>query len=136
MKKNNELPTPTVEEAPNPFSQAGEELALMESEGLLPETFDIRAACADKEFASLVQQFPVEAAVRIYDAEQRAARAEQDAKEKVQTELKKRGSLPRPQRGDSGISATPNYMAMSSDSFRNLESAMRAASRNGSRIKI
>lgn len=134
MKKNTPLPTETQQ--PNPFREAGEQLARMEKEGLLPQTFDLQAACADREFALLIEQYSTEAAVRIYDAEQRAALAEQNAKEKLQSQMQRRNALPKPQRGDSGISATPDYMSMSSEAFRNLESNLKKAAHRGSRVKI
>lgn len=135
MKKNTKLPAMEAE-TKNPFSKAGEQLAQMEADGLLPEGFDLEAACADREFAVLVQQFPIEAAVRIYDAEQRLKDADKNAVEKVQSDLRRRGSLPKPQRGNGAIAASPNYMAMSSEAFRAFENNLKAAARNGGKIKI
>ena len=45
-------------------------------------------------------------------------------------------ALPKSQRTDRAVSATPNYMAMSGESFRALEQQYRNAARNGRRVHI
>lgn len=132
---------PTVTE--NPFTEIGNALAALEEQGKLPEGFDLEAACSDPTFAALVQEFEPYAAVRIYDAEQRAARAEsaqadaeKTAMQKMTEQLSARNALPRSQKPNHSIPAHPDYRTMSSASFKKLEEQLRTAARNGRKINI
>ncbi|MDO4544322.1 MAG: hypothetical protein Q4C01_07190 [Clostridia bacterium] len=136
MKRNKEAIERQDAAIGNPFAEAGERLSQMEAEGALPEGFELRAACQDREFALLVQEFPVEAAVRIYAAEKRAEEAERNAVERVRSQLKSRDALPKSQRGGGSIAATPDYMSMSSEAFRSLEKNLKSAARRGAKPKI
>lgn len=137
-----ETPTePTVTE--NPFTEIGNTLAALEEQGRLPESFDLETACSDPTFAALVQEFEPYAAVRIYDAEQRAAQAEsaladaeKTAMQKMTEQLNARNALPRSQKPNQRISAQPDYRNMSSASFKKLEEQLKTAARNGMKIKI
>jgi len=115
------------------FTQA---LAAMEAEGELPEGFDLRNACADREFAELLLEYPIEAAVRIYAAEQRAAAAEENARAAAARKMQQRAGLPRMSRAGGAVSAQPDYMSMSSEEFRKLEQQLKQASRAGRSVRI
>ncbi|MBQ6234952.1 MAG: hypothetical protein IJK54_03475, partial [Clostridia bacterium] len=108
----------------------------MEREGALPEGFDLAAAVKDRAFAELLREFEPKAAVRIYAAERRAEEAEQNAKAHLGEKMQAQRALPKSQRTDRAVSATPNYMAMSGESFRALEQQYRNAARNGRRVHI
>lgn len=137
-RKMNPDPTyaPMASEQDNPFFEAGQTLAVMESEGTLPEGFDLEAACSDPKFAALVQEFPVGAAVRIYSAEQRAEQAEEQALKTVSERMTARKALPRSTHANQPIAATPDYMAMSPEAFKKLEEQLKTAARSGRKMKI
>lgn len=118
------------------FLELTKALAAMEAAGELPENFDLRAACADREFAELLLEFPTEAAVRIYAAEQRAAAAEENAKSSVMKKLQQRSALPKMSRAGGAVSAQPDYMSMSSEEFRKLEQQLKQAARMGHAVRI
>ena len=120
----------------NPFLEAGQTLAAMESEGTLPEGFDLEQACGDPKFAELIEAFPVEAAVRIYDAERRAEEAEQTALEQMSSRVSARKALPRSTTANRTTAITPDYRTMSSESFRKLEEQLKQAARNGKKMKL
>ena len=115
------------------FTQA---LAAMEAEGGLPEGFDLRKACGDREFAELLLEYPMEAAVRIYAAEQRAVAAEENARAAAARKMQQRAGLPRMSRAGGAVSAQPDYMSMSSEEFRKLEQQLKQASRAGRAVRI
>ena len=126
-------PKATAQEE-NPFVEAANALVEMEREGMLPEGFDLEAAVKDRAFAQLLQEFEPKAAVRIYAAERRADEAEQNAKARMSEKLQAQRALPKSQRTDRAVSATPNYMSMSKEAFRMLEQQYRDAARNGKRV--
>lgn len=129
-------PTQEATTQENPFAQAAQELAALYNAGSLPEGFDLETACSDRAFAELLRAFEPLAAVRIYDAEQRAAQAEQTAKQRMTEQVTARNALPRPTKANAAVSATPDYMGMSQEAFRALENQFKSAARSGSRTKI
>lgn len=93
-----------------------EELATMD----LPEGFDLAAAGADIEFAKLLLQYPTDAAVRIYAAEQRAQSAASEAEKAPQQladKLRARAEVPQSSRS-SLVPGPPNYRAMTTQEFK------------------
>lgn len=135
-KQQAETAPEPVEREDNPFVEAANALVEMEREGVLPEGFDLAAAVKDRAFAELLREFEPKAAVRIYAAERRAEEAEQNAKAHLGEKMQAQRALPKSQRTDRAVSATPNYMAMSGESFRALEQQYRNAARNGRRVHI
>lgn len=143
-KETKMAPMPEAEPAPseetvsadNPFAEAANELIALADEGALPEGFDLETACGDANFAALLQEYPTAAAVRIYDAEQRAKSAYQDAMESLMEKLNARNALPKSTRPARAIAPTPDYMAMSGADFRALENKIKAAARSGKRITL
>ena len=115
------------------FMEIVQELAALEAGGKLPEDFDLQSACADPAFASLML---AAAAVRVYLAERRADRAEQEARDSVAARMQQRGSLPRMSRAGGLVSAEPDYMSMSGAEVRTLEQQLKQASRNGRTVRI
>lgn len=115
------------------FTQA---LAAMAAEGELPEGFDLEAACSDRAFIELLMELPAEAAVRVYAAEQRAAEAEEKAKNAVARKMQQRSGLPKMSRAGGAIAAQPDYMSMSSEEFRKLEQQLKQAARAGRSVRI
>ena len=137
FRKQQTEPAPKAEaQEENPFVEAAQALVEMEREGSLPEGFDLEAAVKDRAFAALLQEFEPKAAVRIYAAERRAEEAEETAKARMSEKLQAQKALPKSQRTDRAVSATPNYMAMSKEAFRALEQQYRNAARNGRRVHI
>ena len=137
FRKQQTEPAPKAEaQEENPFVEAAQTLVEMEREGSLPEGFDLEAAVKDRAFAALLQEFEPKAAVRIYAAERRAEEAEETAKARMSEKLQAQKALPKSQRTDRAVSATPNYMAMSKEAFRALEQQYRNAARNGRRVHI
>ena len=120
----------------NPFTEAATALVEMEREGTLPEGFDLQSAAQDAAFAELLNEFEPKAAVRIYAAEQRAEDAEKNAKARMSERIKAQKALPKSQRTDRAVTATPDYMSMSAEAFRTLEQQMRSAAHNGRRVQI
>ena len=137
FRKQQTEPAPKAEaQEENPFVEAAQALVEMEREGSLPEGFDLEAAVKDRAFAALLQEFEPKAAVRIYAAERRAEEAEETAKARMSEKLQAQKALPKSQRTDRAVSATPNYMAMSKEAFRTLEQQYRNAAKNGRRVHI
>ncbi|MBQ1820321.1 MAG: hypothetical protein II117_01830 [Clostridia bacterium] len=123
-------------EAENPFIEAAQALVEMESNGELPEGFDLETAVQDRAFAALLQEFEPKAAVRIYAAERRADDAENSVKTRMSERARSRGALPKSQRTDRAVAPAPDYMAMSKEAFSALEQQYRNAAHNGKRIHI
>ncbi|MCL2695270.1 MAG: hypothetical protein FWE69_02975 [Clostridiales bacterium] len=144
FKKQTEEPLPPFETqeaeqnvpAENPFSEIGVKLVQMEQEGRLPEGFDLETACQDKAFAELVLEMEPEAAIRVWAAEKKAENAMQEALDMVQKRLTTRNALPKQTRTTGAVSAEPDYNSMSPEAFRTLENQLRAAARNGKKMKI
>ena len=134
-KQQNAAPEPDVQQE-NPFREAALALVEMEREGELPEGFDLESAVKDRAFAQLLNEFEPKAAVRVYAAERRADEAEEQAKVRMSEKLMAQKALPKSQRTDRGVSATPDYMSMSKEAFRTLEQQYRNAARSGRRVQI
>lgn len=118
------------------FDALVEELTALISNGEMPEGFDLNAACADPAFIALISQFPAEAAVRIYVAEKRADEAEQNAMQRVNTQMRARGGLPKSQRGGVMSAPQPDYRNMESDAFKDLLFNVKKTARNGGRTRL
>jgi hypothetical protein len=136
FRKQQTAPAPETAQEENPFTEAANALVAMEREGTLPEGFDLEAAVKDRAFAALLNEFEPKAAVRIYAAERRAEEAEQTAKARMSEKVQAQKALPKSQRTDRAVTATPNYMAMSKEAFHALEQQYRDAARNGRRVHI
>lgn len=130
-------PLRTAGESPeNPFALIAAELSRLHDENALPPDFDLEQACQDPAFARLLDEFPPAAAVRVYAAEELAAHAEERAMQTLAARQMARESLPRPQNGTGGVAAATDYSAMSPAAFRALEAQMKAAARNGKKIRL
>ena len=118
------------------FSGMVDELYGLITSGKLPEGFDLEAACGDAEFASLINEFGAEAAVRIYDAEKRAKQAEANAMERVNTRMQQRKSLPRASSGGAFASAKADYTNMDAASFKKLALEMKRGAQRGQKVSL
>lgn len=78
-----------------------------------PAGFDMDAAVADEAFQQLLTEYPAEAAVRIYAAEQKASKAPQQ----VADMLRARQFVPQPTRPSGAVNPEPNFKSMSTDDF-------------------
>lgn len=105
----------------NPFFTAVNALFTLQQAGRLPKDFDLEAACKDNAFAKLLSEFPPEAAVRIYDAEQRAQGATARAKQEAEQTLYRRNALPHTVKGGAATAPTANFRTMTSKEFAALE---------------
>lgn len=86
----------------------------------LPEGFDLAEAGRDVEFARLLVQYPTDAAVRIYAAEQRAQSAASEAEkapQQVADQLRSRAAVPQSSRS-SAVAGPPDFMHMSREEYR------------------
>lgn len=79
----------------------------------VPEGFDMDAAVNDPGFQELLVEYPAAAAVRIYQAEQRANQAPQQ----VADRLRARQSVPASTRPQQSVLPEPNFSEMSSEDF-------------------
>ncbi|MEG1524929.1 MAG: hypothetical protein RR475_07865 [Clostridia bacterium] len=104
--------------------------------GELPQSFDIKTACEDPAFADLLAQYPADASVRIYTAEQKAAMAESNAMQQMTDRVKTRNALPRSQRGAAMPAPVNDYAGMSSESFRTLLQQAKKMARNGGKTRL
>jgi hypothetical protein len=127
---------PAETEAENPFMEAANALVEMESNGELPEGFDLQEAVRDRAFAELLNEFEPKAAVRIYAAEKRADEAENNVKTRMSEQARSRSALPKSQRTDRAVAASPDYMSMSREAFSALEKQYRNAAASGKRVHI
>ena len=78
-----------------------------------PKGFDAQTAYQDKAFLDLLQQYPAEAAIRIYAAENRANNAGQDLSEKLRT----RQSIPQSTRPQQSVKPVTDWTQVSTDDF-------------------
>ena len=127
---------PAETEAENPFMEAANALVEMESNGELPEGFDLQEAVRDRAFAELLNEFEPKAAVRIYVAEKRAEEAENSVKTRMSEQARSRKALPKSQRTDRAVAASPDYMSMSGEAFSALEKQYKNAAHSGKRVQI
>ena len=118
------------------FNEVVEELQQLVLEGKLPADFDLREACMDQTFADLIAEFPAEAALRIYYAENKAAGAEQAAMQRVNQQVKSRNALPRSARGGAMSAPAPNYRDMDDATFRKLLAEVKRSARNGNAPRL
>lgn len=106
-----------AEEERVPPAESPEERAQSIVDSLLqvnvPEGFDMDAAVNDSAFQELLVEYPAAAAVRIYQAEQRANQAPQQ----VADRLRARQSVPASTRPTQSVTPEPNFSGMSSDEF-------------------
>lgn len=121
---------------PANFEDVVYELQQLVLEKKLPPDFDLQQACMDNAFAELIAEFPAEAALRIYYAENKAAQAEQNAMQRVNAQVQSRRALPRSARGGAMSAPTPNYRDMDDASFRKLLAQMKRSARNGSAPRL
>ena len=127
---------PAENEAENPFIEAANALVEMERNGELPEGFDLSAAVKDRAFAEHLNEFEPKAAVRIYTAEKRADEAENNVKTRMSEQARSLKALPKSQRTDRAVAASPDYMSMSREAFSTLEKQYKNAAQNGKRVHI
>ncbi len=118
------------------FDDIRDEIVRLIREGKLPVEFDLQSACADDAFAALLAQLPTDAAVRVYAAEKRAAEAEQNAMQRVSTQVKSRNALPRSTRGGAMSAPALNYRDMDSATFRKLLGEIKKTTRNGGKVRL
>lgn len=130
-----EAPASGGEEA-RPFGALVNELTELVRSGALPEGFDLAEACSDAAFLELTEELPLAAAIRVYAAERRAARADEGARERLAAKLRSRSALPQPVRGASGASVERDYAGMSDEEFRALEQQYRSAAQRGIRVRL
>ena len=86
----------------------------------MPEGFDLAAASKDSAFADLLAEYPTEAAVRIYHAEQRAqsaASAADAAPQQLADKLRARAEVPQSSRS-SLVPGPPNFKTMTSKEYK------------------
>ena len=128
--------------APSPAARALDpqslkrEIDALLQQNLLPEEFDLEAAVQDIDFVRLVIELPAYAAVRVYQAEKRAAEAEQNAMQAIVTRLRAREGLPRAARADTAAAPSRDYLSMSPEEFAKLEHEYREKARRGVKVKL
>lgn len=120
----------------NRFDALVDELHRLMQSGRVPEGFDLRSACTDAAFLQLTQELPMEAAMRVYAAERRAAEAETRAKEQLALQMQSRSALPQAVRGAAGAPVEHDYTSMSSADFRALEQQFKRAAQRGIKIRL
>lgn len=118
------------------FDALVEELTALIQQGRMPEGFDLMTACQDPAFLDLMEQFPAEAAVRVYMAEKKAAEAEENAMSRVNAQVRSRNGLPRSQRGAAMSAPAPDYRNMDSDAFKGLLYNVKKSARNGGNPRL
>lgn len=112
------------------------EIDALLQQNLLPEDFDLEAAVQDPAFVRLVIEMPAYAAVRVYQAEKRAAEAERNAMQAIVTRLRAREGLPRAARADTAAAPARDYLSMSPEEFAKLEHEYREKARRGVKVKL
>ena len=118
------------------FDALVDELHRLMQSDRVPEGFDLRSACTDAAFLQLTQEMPMEAAMRVYAAERRAAEADTRAKERLALQMQSRSALPQAVRGTAGAPVERDYASMSSADFRALEQQFKRAAQRGVRIRL
>lgn len=118
------------------FAAVVNELCGLMKSGEMPEGFDLQTACADSAFAELMQRYGAEAAVRVYDAEQRAKRAEESAMQRVSERVQQRKGLPRSASGGAFASARPDYAGMDSATFKRMALEMKRNAQRGKKVPL
>ncbi|MBQ9950324.1 MAG: hypothetical protein IJO93_06360 [Clostridia bacterium] len=78
----------------------------------------------DREFVKLLEEYPVHAAVRIYDAEKKAASEYERGREDAVSEIYKRKSMPRAMRTAQPAEAETDFSKMSSEEFARLKNQL------------
>ena len=118
------------------FDDIRDEIVQLIRAGKLSTDFDLQSACLDDAFAALLAELPMDAAIRVYEAEKRAAQAEQNAMQRVSTQVKSRNALPRSTRGGAMSAPTLNYRDMDSATFRKLLGEIKKTTRNGGKVRL
>lgn len=127
---------PEQPDAQGEFEALTRALAELIEGGAMPEGFDLESACTDASFAALLTELPPSAAVRVYAAEQRAAHAEQRAREEWLQQMQRRSGLPRAMHGAGAAEIVRDYDGMSAEEFRALEQQYRRAAQRGIRVRL
>lgn len=83
----------------------------------------------NEEFLVLLQEFEVKAAVRIFDAEEKAKAALETGKSQAIEDLKKRRSIPKPIRSSQPATAEPDFSRMSSEEFSKYKKQLQKTSK-------
>ena len=125
-----------AQESDPEFEALVDEIAMLISEGKLPEGFDLEQAASDPELVSLMREYGAAAGIRIYAAEKRSDDAENSAMERVSNRMRERSALPKSTRGGSATPAATNYHGMSSESFRELMQQMKKTARDGGKTRL
>ena len=143
LKKNMPVPQAPEGEMPNREPDADQVLEELAQEfielyraGKIPEDLDIEAICQDGDFIELTREFPLEAALRIYIAEQRCQEAEAGAKRNLEEQVKRRGTLPKSQRSNLAVNPSPDYRNMTSEEFRKLEQQYKRMAMAGKKVNL
>lgn len=96
-----------------------QELLMLQAEGVTERS--IEEYIADAAFSKLAEEFPVKAAVRIYDAEMRAKDAEARGRQSAVDEIYKRRSMPQSIRAERPMAAETDFSKMTSEEFAKLK---------------
>lgn len=118
------------------FDDIRDEIVRLIREGKLPADFDLESACKDEAFAELLAELPPEAAVRVYEAERRAAEAEESAMQRMTTQVRSRNALPKSTRGGAMSAPAVNYRDMDSASFNKMLADIKKTTRNGGKVRL
>jgi len=132
----NNTPAPTIDNGEERLNAIADALGKMIANNTLPEGFDLEKACTDAGFIKLTREMPMEAAVRVYAAEQRAMKAEENARAELAAKMQNRTALPQSARPMGGANVTRDYKNMSSEEFAALEQQFRRAAQQGIRVRL
>lgn len=103
------------------------ELSQLEKDGKLE--LPAQEYASDKEFIKLAAEFPVAAAVRIYDAEKKTQEALEKGKKEVIDDIYRRRQLPRSIKNAQPVTAENDFSTMSSEDFNRIKRRLAAAKR-------
>lgn len=100
------------------------DISTMQAKGELPEEFSIQSAVSDPDFASLLVQFPTNAAVLLYHEKQMRLQAEKRAateKQAVAEQIIARGALPKPIKQQQPVVPAVDIASMTDEEFLEAE---------------
>lgn len=97
----------------------------LQKQGLL--THSIEEYIKSEKFLLLLKEFPVKAAVRIFDAEEKAKAALEQGRQGAIDDILKRKAIPKSMKAAQSAVAQDDYSKMSSDEFRKIKEKLAAS---------
>lgn len=99
----------------------------LDKQGLLSRS--IEDYIASEAFLRLLSEFPVKAAVRIFDAEEKAAHAQEHGKQLVIDDIYRRKALPKSIKNTQSAVPEDDYGKMTSEEFNRIKERLAAQTR-------